>query len=630
MNRQPTSQSSRRSAPRRNSSGFYRPGRRDRDQNADQRHSTNPDHDHDRDHDPPNQHQNTSVSEQNRPRQDSPQKQWREQAQSSADFQGNETDQDKAELATLHRQLCNTIADNVRWTNKKETEARGFQRREENFKKPGSSHFPALAESLRREQIQFRRQQDVFDEEIAKTEALLDKVSDNFCQRLAKAQLIDKSKARQYIEIAKEELANAEKSTIAPEAADRIQKLEEQFASVQETQDAQKHCLDELRQENERLRAREALYESQAGELATLKTQCAQLQRQFDSQAEAQLSALDALNRTKESFADEVSQLRDQFATFVQRVATQHTEATDSFQQYACSQDSKAAKHAASWEERMTKVERRVDEHGKQIASFDMKAHHEALQKSLAYPPWTALDDRLRQLSAVDEQGRRGVEEQFGKLTDMVIETMRNFISKASTEASDLKKRVQAVETQAAAPPRAPLVVGAASSHPNSPAAEPGAITQRIEATETAVSSLESASTTLRNDLEVLRKAYDTRLKANEQMILNLDGQWQNMSTVDMAHLIMQHFNKLSATINPAEMKRLCDRLANLETWRTDITQHREKVKNWARETEAKRETFGKRGSVNNDPLERTRKRQRVEDVSGAATGLAAQQASPA
>lgn len=512
-------------------------------------------------------------------------------------------DADKAasEVAKLLRQMHNLLAEKIKFSSRKDIEQKAFAKRESDFKRAGGaqSQFPTVVEAFQRNRNHYKQNEEKLDTDIAKTDALLDQITTNYAPLLVKT--VGEIKIRQVVELARTEIGKLQK----PAPDDRFQKLEQQLTSLKETQGAQAASISKLLKkneeqatslrklevENEGLRSRHVLYETQAGELATLRSEYERLQREVNS-GEVQIPGFEALKQEKEQLGNQVSGLQAQLETLFEQVKSQQAEFATSLQQVRSQASNDRIE--SGWAARMADLERqvkehdshvsgfpasvtsvvvektadleqRVNEHDKHVSSFDINEYSEAVDKLLAFPNWADLDGRLQ-----------GLENRIQRLSDAHQDDLRGIQGRPDENFG-----------------------------------------------------MRNEQATLRRDLIALREELTEANKANEAMILNLDKQFQNMSTLDMAHIIMEQLKRLAPASVSMDVQNLHERLADVESFKKDQAKRNEALKKFTIDaTGAFSGRNGKRSQEDDMLSGREEKRQRVDGLNGAGNGLVVRQTS--
>lgn len=613
---------------------FYRPptSRRDSDRSPDYTGDRFRDpRDRDRDRDRNERPRNRDSNERHPPSRDRepippPRRNQAEQGRAQDDAARMSSEKAVGEVAKLQRQLIDVLVDKVTWTIKKKAELKGFEKRQSDLN-GRCSQYPAVYDALRRHQLEYKKQEAEFDKAISKTDSRLHELSENYGSLMVKHLPVGEIKTRQLIDDVKAESAKELKSNLD----NRFQELEQQLASLQGDQTSQAADLSNLRKENSELR-----------------TQNGQMQLALSSRA-SQDHEIETLKQEKGDLAFQVLELQTQVAGLVKRIDSQQADITSLQQtksQLAPDVPDVALRHD------FKAMEQRVNELDNQLSSFDATEYTEAMDKLLGYPCWKALDSSIcsqqtelqrlhdefqgLQNSVADAKELQHVkdsivsnkvahEESIAGFSSKIVESVANMVSGVQSRAKLVEGRVKILEDrEATTMPRATSIAGAVSPQSSSSAvngndfvAEPVFI-DRVEAVESATKAHQNELNNLRNKLNDLRND----VEAHETMVESLDDQFNNMTTSEMAQIILEHISRLLPARSLLDMQNFHERLFNLEASEQKRTTDEKKTWDWGLAFVNELETSTKRSLTDDEASNLPQKRQRLEGLNGAANEL--------
>ncbi|PSR83129.1 hypothetical protein BD289DRAFT_291480 [Coniella lustricola] len=577
--------------------------------------------------------------------------------------------QAEADIAKLLSQSHKALADQVKWSTKKDQELRVFQRRENDYKKAGEGRFPAMAESQERHRALWKKQEELYDNEIAKVEALSDKVYNNLAHEIVECLPVGEIKTNQIIEGVKQDIQRLVREAMST-ASGRIETLEKEVLSLKESRtemlkelakerentafvvekltkdkesqapvlkrliDAQDNLaaerkkfteqqktieeehkrqstvLNDLVQEVEKVRSRNALYEIQAKAMETVRKDNAALHTQV-SDLQMQISSLKAC----------VERVDAQCTTLKEASQVTQSEATT---------DTNKTPNA----EKLADLERRMNDYGSRILNFNAKDCSEIIKKVQVYPSWENLEARLKRLHIAFEEQigqmkraasdnkdasamKKELDSKFADLSKTLISFIQEYSSRMKEDTDQFDRRLKTLEAdknadkntakEADKAPTAPVVAGAAPLQAPVLVADEQAISRRPD-------SIASDVALIRQDLNAWRNEVDQRCAANEGMILNMDKQFQNITTTEMARIIVDHIKKIPPAFVSQDMQNFHDRLTKVETWQTETMQRQIPLKKWtANMSRYMPDELKKRSAPDEHHQDRQDKRARIE-----------------
>lgn len=476
-------------------------------------------------------------------------------------------------------------ADWVQTKTKKDLVSEGLRQRLATYDRHGGRNAlePSVAEAWQKQHDHLKQEEDKFNKELAKIDARIKTSAHEYARLLVKELPISEIKERHLVDAAKSELARERKSAPAPTPApasapvapstndsNRIQKLERQMSSLLKAQETQQVNYAKLMKENEEHRLRIALYETQATEVAALKVQLEQvlqnqqqqqLLQQQQQQQQQQFSnegrwvdEIETLKLENTALKSQVSESQTKISGFVKQIELQQAELSKSLQE-AISQPKQSATISSGLTdqvEALKALQSQVKEHDKVLSNFDAEEYAAAVSKLINYPDYSELEKTMvgygselqRTSLATQEMSQRStiLSSDVSKITKRLI-TSESRIDVGFKEFSD-----QVIETC-------------------------GKVVQDLKDRIEHLSIQFSSESRAAGELQQLREAnssIENALKAHEMMIMGLDEQFKNMSTLDQANIIFDHLKRLLPTLVPLDIQNFHERLVDLEAFRQE------------------------------------------------------------
>lgn len=544
-------------------------------------------------------------------------------------------DSERADQATsnIAKQLIllyEAQADWVQTKTKRDVVCEGLRQRLATYDRHGGKNAlePSVAEAWQKQHDHLKQEEDRYNKELAKIDGRFKTYAHEYARLLVKELPISDIKERHLLDAAKAELAGEGKSALAPALAPvspttsddaRIEKLEKQMASLVESQQTQQANYVKLTKENEEQRSKIALYEKQAADIAALKTQLEQvhqLQQQHDklSNEVPHTHETEALKQENTALKSQVSELAD----LVSRVASRQADASKTLQEATTqfkesmatssglTEQVKAVEsQAKALESQVKPVELQVKEHDKVLSNFDAEEYAAAVSKLINYPDYAELEKML------DGQG--------SELTRISSEshTLSQKSVALSSDVSNSVNRLATVESR----------VEALEKFSNHIIKTCGNHVQRLEdkvdrlskqsSSEAPAEELQKLREFVENELRNLRNGVAESLKAHEMMIMGLDDQFKNMSTMELANIIFDHLKRLLPTLVPLDVQNFHERLVDLEAFRQDHIQRSKHFKALGEDLQKLIQPKRNVAEDDDEGLEQPEKHRRAEVQSG-------------
>lgn len=420
----------------------------------------------------------------------------------------------------------------------------------------------------------------------------------------------------------------------------------------------------------------EAKATEQAVEQASFKTQFEHLQSQLDNpKADSEIKTL---RQDKEALESDVARLQTALAALVQKVDSQQAQFKLDLQEVRMQKEAVAApapapapvdgvsgqeltlleqavKEIAAWKDK-------VKEHETRLASFDPQDYEEGRTKLLCFPDWEHVEARItdgfkshkeeiermksntasaRDMQAVSESVAKveaNLNQNFKAFADKTLdvlgpglEEVQTRIFKGESELSKALHRIKDLEgwttSASAAQTRSTSSgQGNASSSGNRDASEStaalAALSSRVQTMEVKLTNMQSG---LQNDLSFMRNeyaTYATTLGAHETMIMSLDDQFKNMTTSQMAQIILEYLRKMLPGTVSLDVQNINERLGALEAFMEHQSKRNHNVSKWALKTADELDNK-KRGCVedNEVPQEKRQRREGLSELVNSSTG---------
>lgn len=450
-------------------------------------------------------------------------------------------DQDEAvsKVASHFRQLVEEMGDKIKVAYQREIEAKAFERREQDYRKQqAGTQFPAVEELYQKAMSDHRKKDEKLGKELNRSNALLDKLVADLSEALIKSLPVPEIKVRQCADMVLADLAKDK-----PAKEDRLQKLERQLNATQESQKAHLADFDALKK----------AYSS------------------LDKKCESHVQEIEALKKENERFTSELVSVKESHAALAKLVDTQQQAQAST----ATASTDNLRKDLLTLKQRVDIHEQRVNVHETQLSGFDASEHHNAMAKLLFYPVWPALEGRLQELQKDVAGLQTGSQRQQTDLTVHTADVERRFKNylESSSEllgqcVGGLSNRLKALES-----PSAAVTLSQASS-------DNDIASSRVSWNGLDATALQNEINRLQQELEVLRDDFTQTSTAQEIMITTLDDQFKNMTTTEIAQIILEHLKRLPNI--PVESQSFHQRISTLEDYQKRSCKTDDLMRNWA------------------------------------------------
>lgn len=553
-------------------------------------------------------------------------------ANANANIDSEKADQATSNIAKQLILLYEAQADWVQTKTKRDVICEGLRQRLATYDRYGGKTAlePSVAEAWQKQHDHLKQEEDKFNKELAKIDARFKTYANEYARLLVQELPISEIKERHLVDAAKAELAREGKSPPAPAPPPapvppatnddaRIQKLEKQMASLVESQQSQQASYAKLMKENQEQRSRITSYETQAADIAALKIQLEQvhqLRQQQDklSNEVPRVGETKALKQENTAIKSQVSELADLIKQIDSRqvdVSQTLQEATTQFEQSTSISSGLSEQleqfkalelQVKALESQVRPLESQVKEHEKILSDFDAEEYAATVSKLINYPDYSELEKTLNGQGS--EQKRTSLE-------------MHGLSQKFTVLNSDVSKNVNRLVTLESQ-------VKALEKFSNQVIETCGNLVQGLEdkvdrlskqsSSEAPAGELQKLREFVENELRTLRNEVRESLKVYEMMIMGLDDQFKNLSTMELANIIFDHLKRLLPTLVPLDVQNFHERLVDLEAFRQDYigrTKHFA-VEAWGENLQKLIQTKRSRAEED-DGLEQPEKRRKAE-----------------
>lgn len=565
-------------------------------------------------------------------------------ANTNPNMDSERADQATSNIAKQLILLYEAQADWVQTKTKRDVVCEGLRQRLATYDRHGGKNAlePSVAEAWQKQHDHLKQEEDKYNKELAKIDGRFKTYAHEYARLLVKELPISDIKERHLLDAAKAELAGEGKSAPAPALAPvspttsddaRIEKLEKQMASLVESQQTQQANHVKLTKENEEQRSKIALYEKQAADIAALKTQLEQvlqLQQQHDklSNEVPHVNETEALKQENTALKSQVSELAD----LVSRVASRQANASKTLQEATAqfkesmatssglmeqvkalelqvkameSQVKALESQVKPLESQVQPLELQVKEHDKVLSNFDAEEYAAAVSKLINYPDYAELEKMLNgqgsELTRISSESHTLSQQSVALSSD---------VSNSVNRLATVESRVEALEKFSN------HIIKTCGNH-----------VQRLEdkvdrlskqsSYEAPAEELQKLREFVENELRNLRNGVGESLKAHEMMIMGLDDQFKNMSTMELANIIFDHLKRLLPTLVPLDVQNFHERLVDLEAFRQDHIQRSKHFKALGEDLQKLIQPKRNVAEDDDDGLEQPEKRRRAEVQSG-------------
>lgn len=527
-------------------------------------------------------------------------------------------DRASAELAKALHQVTDLMTQKTQLSLKRDAELKAYHKRKQDYDCQISKpvQFPAVHDAFQGSQNHHKQTLAGIDKELAVLASKETVAFDKYAQTLVRALPFDEIKIRQILEASKGELGLVTTSSQSAQE-ERLKKLEQrqagfeetwkkQIASLKETQDKQASELAEYREkdilradsakENEQLREQVTSLKSEVTSL-TQRLEAVEPAKSFRTYVDKQIGELKAelsklvekarLDSTGKTTQDKPSAVQD--GTLLQEMAALGQKCGELSQEIENLKDT-----LPSHNERIAALDMRVKDHEALLANIDV----ENLDQAMA--DYDALKSQADAQDMVIEGVKRSVAECLKRIPQKMPEDlpasfqawsdrfMRVFATKLdehTTQIKNLQDSKSGTGTVAVAQASRP----ATASTPRistSLAPESEAVTSSVSSAESRLTEVESKTVAIDSKITALQETVtevqkivagsqdsinalgseaDRRYGALETMVESLSSQWNNTSTTQMAHAILEQLSRLQPAQLVPEIRHFQERLSEVE-----------------------------------------------------------------
>lgn len=529
-----------------------------------------------------------------------------------------DADRASVELAKALHQVTDIMAQKTQLSLKRDAELKAYHKRKQDYECQISKpvQFPAVHDAFQGSQNHHKQTLAGIDKELAVLASKEKDAFDKYAQTLVRALPFDEIKIRQILEASKGELGLVTTSSQSPQQ-ERLQKLEQrqadfektwkqQITSLKETQDKQASELAEYR-EKDILRADSAKENEQLrAEVTSLRSEVTSLTQR--------LGALEPAESFRAYVDNQVGSLKVELSKIVEEVRLDLT-AKITQDKPSAVQDESLLQNMAALGQKCGELSREIENlkdtstsHTERIAALDTGVKdHEALLANIdvenldqTMADYDALKSQADAQDMVIEDVKRSVAESLARVpqkmptdlpmsfkawSDRFMAVFATKLDEHTTQIKSLQDSKSATSTVAvaqasrAATASTPRI--STSLAPESEAVASGvtfaesrltevesktvAIDSKVTALQETVTEVQKIVAGSQDSINTLGSQADRRYGALETMVESLSSQWNNTSTTQMAHAILEQLSRLQPAQLVPEIRHFQERLSDVE-----------------------------------------------------------------
>lgn len=526
-------------------------------------------------------------------------------------------DRASAELAKALHQVTDLMTQKTQLSLKRDAELKAYHKRKQDYDCQISKpvQFPAVHDAFQGSQNHHKQTLAGLDRDLAALASKETAAFDKYAQTLVKALPFDEIKIRQILEASKGELGLPNASS-QPAQEERLRKLEHRQAGFEETWAKQIASLKEMHEkqaselaayreqdirradsakENEQLRAQVASLRSEVTSL-TQRVEMVETAKSLREYVDKQLGELKAeLSQTVEGVRlDSIAKATQdkpcaaQDGSLLQEMAALGQKCGDLSQEIKNLRDT-----SISQTERIAALDTDVKKHEELLADIDVENLDEAIG---GYPK---LKDQAAAQDTVIADVKRSVTEVLTRIPKMPADLPASFkawsdafMKVFGTKLDEHTKQIKSLQVsksgtgnlavaEASRPATASTPRVSTSLAPESEAVTPGAtsaqsrltevesktvaIDSKVTALHDAVAEVQKIVAVSQDSIKTLGSQADRRYGALETMVESLSSQWNNVSTTQMAHAILEQLSRLQPAQLLPEIRHFQERLSDVE-----------------------------------------------------------------
>ncbi|KAI7774696.1 hypothetical protein LA080_008003 [Diaporthe eres] len=527
-------------------------------------------------------------------------------------------DRASAELAKALHQVTDLMTQKTQLSLKRDAELKAYHKRKQDYDCQISKpvQFPAVHDAFQGSQNHHKQTLAGIDKELAVLASKETVAFDKYAQTLVRALPFDEIKIRQILEASKGELGLVTTSSQSAQQ-ERLKKLEQrqagfeetwkqQVASLKETQDKQASEMAEYR-EKDPLRAESAKENEQ------LRAQVTSLRSEVTSLTQ-RLGAVEPAESFRAYVDKQIGELKVELSKIVEEVRLDLTAKTKQDKPSAV-QDGSLLQDMAALGQKCGELSREIENlkdtstsHTERIAALDTGVKdHEALLANIdvenldqTMADYDALKNQADAQDMVIEDVKRSVAESLARIPEKMPTDLPasfkawsdRFMLVFATKLDEHTRQIKGLQdsksatgtiavAQASRPATASAPRTSASLAPESEALAPGvtpaesrltevesktvAIDSRVTALQETVIEVQKIVAGSQDSISTLGNQADRRYGALETMVESLSSQWNNTSTTQMAHAILEQLSRLQPAQLVPEIRHFQERLSDVE-----------------------------------------------------------------
>lgn len=526
-------------------------------------------------------------------------------------------DRASAELAKALHQVTDLMTQKTQLSLKRDAELKAYHKRKQDYDCQISKpvQFPAVHDAFQGSQNHHKQTLAGIDKDLAVLASKETVAFDKYAQTLVRALPFDEIKIRHILEASKGELGLVTTSSQSAQE-ERLKKLEQQQADCEETWKKQIASLTETQEkqasELAEYRRKDILRADSAKENEQLRAQVTSLRSEVTSLTQ-RLGAVEPADSFRAYVDKQTGSLKDELSQIVEEVRLDFTAKTTQEKPSAVQDGSLlqevevlGQKHgelsqeienlkdtSTSHTERIAALDTRVEGHEALLANIDVENLDEAMTD------YVALKSQADAQDMAIEGVKRSVAESFAKIQKMPADLpasfkawsdrfMQVFATKLDVHTAQIKSlqdsksatgTVAVAQASRQATASTPRINTSLAPEPEAVASGVTSVESRLTEVESKTVAIDSKVTALQETVTEVQKIVagsqdsintlgsqaDRRYGALETMVESLSSQWNNTSTTQMAHAILEQLSRLQPAQLVPEIRHFQERLSDVE-----------------------------------------------------------------
>ncbi|KAG6360660.1 hypothetical protein INS49_011725 [Diaporthe citri] len=527
-------------------------------------------------------------------------------------------DRASAELAKALHQVTDLMTQRTQLSLKRDAELKAYHKRKQDYDCQISKpvQFPAVHDAFQGSQNHHKQTLAGIDKELAVLASKETVAFDKYAQTLVRALPFDEIKIRQILEASKGELGLVTTSSQSAQE-ERLKKLDQRQAGFEETWKKQiaslKETQDKQASELAAHREKDILRADLAKENEQLRAQVTSLRSEVTSLAQ-RLGAVEPTESFRAYVDKQIGELKAELSKIVEEVRLDSTAKTTQDKPSAV-QNGSLLQDMADLGQKCGELSREIENlkdtstsHTERIAALDTGVKdHEALLANIdvenldeTMADYAALKSRADAQDMVIEGAKRSVAECLARIpqkmpadlpasfrawSDRFMQVFATKLDEHTAQIKSLQDSKSATGTVAVAQASRPATAStpriSTSLAPESEAVASGvtsaesrltevesktvAIDLKVTALQETVTEVQKIVAGSQDSINALGSQADRRYGALETMVESLSSQWNNTSTTQMAHAILEQLSRLQPAQLVPEIRHFQERLSDVE-----------------------------------------------------------------